>query len=64
MMVIHKLLSEGAYPNKTTIARAIEMTTKTVKRDLDFMRDRSRLPIEFDVTPLLIMCCYENNIDV
>ena len=48
MMVIQKLLSEGAYPNKTTIARAIEMSTKTVKRDLDFMRDRLLLPIEYD----------------
>lgn len=42
------LLREGKYPNCTTIAAELEVSTKTVLRDLDCMRDRMELPIEYD----------------
>lgn len=48
MLHIHQVLSAGKFPNCSTLAREIEVTTKTIQRDLDFMRDRLNLPIEFD----------------
>ena len=48
MMRIHAALQEGNFPNCSTLARHLEVSTKTVQRDLEFMRDRLDLPLEFD----------------
>jgi len=48
MLRIHQALSAGQFPNASTLAREIEVATKTIHRDLQFMRDRFGLPIEFD----------------
>jgi predicted DNA-binding transcriptional regulator YafY len=48
MMRIHALLRNKEYPNCTTIAREFELSARTVVRDMDFMRDRLDLPIEWD----------------
>jgi proteasome accessory factor B len=48
MLRIHQLLQVGGFPNATSLAREIEVTPKTIHRDLDFMRDRLNLPIAFD----------------
>src|SRR5271154_4626599 len=48
MLRIHQLLQSGCFPNATTLAREIEVATKTIHRDIEFMRDRLNLPIEFD----------------
>jgi len=48
MMRIHQSLQGGSLPNATTLARELEVGTKTVHRDLGFMRDRLNLPIEYD----------------
>ncbi|MBX3733321.1 MAG: WYL domain-containing protein [Verrucomicrobiae bacterium] len=48
MMRIHAVLREGRYPNCSTMARKLEVSTKTIQRDLEFMRDRLNLPLEFD----------------
>lgn len=48
MMQIHAVLQQGGYPNCSTLARRLEVSTKTVQRDLEFMRDRLNLPLEFD----------------
>ena len=50
MLRIHQALQAGTFPNATSLAREIEVTTKTIHRDLEFMRDRLNLPIEFDKT--------------
>lgn len=47
-MRIHQLLQNGGYPNATHFARELEVGTKTIHRDLAFMRDRLNLPLEFD----------------
>ncbi len=47
MLRIHQLLAAGEYPNASSIARGIEVCTKTVHRDLEFMRDRLGLPLAF-----------------
>jgi len=48
MMHIHEQLSSGRKPNCSTLAQEFEVSTKTIQRDLDFMRDRWTLPIAYD----------------
>jgi proteasome accessory factor B len=48
MLRIHQTIQSGKFPNATTLAREIEVATKTIHRDLEFMRDRLNLPIAFD----------------
>ena len=47
-MRIHQTLLSGRFPNATSLAGELEYSTKTIHRDLEFMRDRMELPIEFD----------------
>ena len=47
-MRIHQAIVSGKYPNATTLAAEIEVVTKTIHRDIEFMRDRMGLPIEYD----------------
>lgn len=47
MMRIHSAIASGDHPNASTLARDLEVTTKTIQRDLEFMRDRMNLPIEY-----------------
>ena len=48
MMEILESVNRGNYPNASTLARKMEVSTKTIHRDIQFMRDRWDLPIEFD----------------
>ena len=48
MLRIHQAVSSGKFPNASTLAREIEVATKTIHRDIEFMRDRLGLPIEFN----------------
>jgi predicted DNA-binding transcriptional regulator YafY len=48
MMRIHQAIRAGAYPNATTLSRQLEVSVKSVQRDLEFMRDRLELPIAYD----------------
>src|SRR3954471_23446967 len=48
MMRIHSQLKAGDFPNCRKIADELEVSTKTIQRDIDFMRDRLGLPIEYD----------------
>lgn len=48
MLRIHGLLRDEGFPNCSQLAKNLEVATKTVQRDIDFMRDRMELPIEFD----------------
>ena len=47
-MRIHQEIAAGSYPNATTLARGMEVSTKSIQRDLEFMRDRMNLPLEYD----------------
>ena len=47
-MRIHERLKAGQYPNCNQLARSIEVSTRTIKRDVDFMKFRLELPIEYD----------------
>ena len=45
---IFKMLSDGGYPNCNDFTDELETTRRTVLRDLDYMRDRMNVPLEFD----------------
>lgn len=49
MLRIHQALQSGKFPNATSLAREIEVAAKTIHRDIEFMRDRMNLPIQFDI---------------
>jgi predicted DNA-binding transcriptional regulator YafY len=48
MWRIHREISEGDHPNCQGLAMELEVSAKTVMRDLEFMRDRLGLPLEYD----------------
>ena len=48
MIRIHQEIQSGSYPNMTTLAEELEVSVKSIQRDLDFMRDRMNLPLAYD----------------
>ncbi|MCX6904011.1 MAG: WYL domain-containing protein [Verrucomicrobia bacterium] len=48
MLRIHQSIQSGGFPNATSLAAELEVSTKTINRDIDFMRDRLELPVEYD----------------
>ncbi len=48
MMFIHQRIHSGHYPNASTLASKLEISRKTIVRDIAFMRYRLNLPIAFD----------------
>jgi predicted DNA-binding transcriptional regulator YafY len=47
MLRIHQALQSGKFPNASTLAAEIEVASKTIHRDIEFMRDRMNLPIQY-----------------
>ncbi len=47
LQTIHHQIKERRYPNASTLAKNLSVSTKTVQRDLDYMRDELDAPIEF-----------------
>lgn len=45
---IHEQLQDGKLTNCTKLAKLLEVSTKTISRDLEFMRDQLGLPVEYD----------------
>jgi len=50
MLRIHQALQAGGFPNASALARELEVSTKSIHRDIEFMRDRLQLPIEYDAS--------------
>src|SRR6476646_9333371 len=48
MMQLHAQLQARKFPNCRKLAHELEVSTKTIQRDIDFMRDQLGLPIEYD----------------
>ena len=48
MMQIHELLKERKFPNCQDLSKEMEVSYKTIQRDIDFMRDQLQLPIDYD----------------
>jgi predicted DNA-binding transcriptional regulator YafY len=47
MMRIHDTIQSRKFPTATTLATLLEVSTKSVQRDIAFMRDRMNFPIEY-----------------
>ena len=47
-MRLHQKLIAGDFPNCRKLSDELEVSTKTIQRDIDFMRDLLGLPIEYD----------------
>jgi predicted DNA-binding transcriptional regulator YafY len=47
MVALDQLIRSGRYPNTRTMASTLEVNPRTVHRDIEFMRDSWRAPIEF-----------------
>jgi proteasome accessory factor B len=47
MLRIHQAIQSGKHPNAVSLAQELEVSTKSIHRDLEFMRDRLELPLEF-----------------
>jgi predicted DNA-binding transcriptional regulator YafY len=50
MLRIHQCIQAGQYPNRLSLAADLEVSTKCIQRDLEFMRDRLELPLAYDFT--------------
>jgi len=48
MLRIHQAIQSGAWPNASQLAFELEVSSKSIHRDLDFMRDRLQLPLQYD----------------
>jgi proteasome accessory factor B len=48
MLRIHEQIRAKKYPNNSTFAKEMGVSTKSIQRDITFMRDRMKLPIEYD----------------
>jgi proteasome accessory factor B len=48
MMRIHRAFQSGKFSNATQLAAELEVSTKSIHRDIEFMRDRLELPIAYD----------------
>jgi predicted DNA-binding transcriptional regulator YafY len=48
MLLIHGRIKNGTFPNCLQLAREIEVSSRTIKRDVDFMKVRLNMPIEFN----------------
>lgn len=50
MLRIHEHLQTGHRTNCRTLAEALEVSPRTIQRDIDFMRDQLGLPVDYDET--------------
>lgn len=48
MIRIHQAIQTGKFPNASKLSEELEVSTKSIHRDLEFMRDRLGLPLAFD----------------
>jgi predicted DNA-binding transcriptional regulator YafY len=48
MVHIHTLIQRGKLPNANSLAKELSVSTKSIHRDLQFMRDRLGLPWAYD----------------
>ena len=47
-MRIHDAIQSGKFPNAAQLGKDLEVSPKSVQRDLEFMRERMNFPIEYD----------------
>ena len=50
MVRLHKLIGAGKFPNCVSLAKELEVSPKTIQRDIEFMRDQQQMPIAYHQT--------------
>lgn len=48
LIQVDQQIRKGKYPNCFSLAEELEVSVKTAQRDLDYMRDQLKAPIEYD----------------
>ena len=48
LLQIDEEIRSGKFPNATTLSKKIEVSSRTIQRDIEYMRDMYNAPIEFD----------------
>ena len=48
MLRIHQAISARQFPSSAKLAKFLGVSSTTIRRDIDFMRDRLALPIQYD----------------
>lgn len=48
LAALDRAIRAGSYPNARTMARSLEVSPRTVHRDIEFLRDRLGAPLVFD----------------
>jgi proteasome accessory factor B len=48
ILALVRLIQARRFPNATDFEKELEVNRRTILRDLDYLRDRMRLPIEYD----------------
>jgi predicted DNA-binding transcriptional regulator YafY len=48
MLRIHQAIQSGNFPNASRLSRELEVSAKSIHRDLEFMRDRLDLPLDYN----------------
>lgn len=50
MLQIHNRLLSGKFPNCSSLAKELEVSSKTIQRDLEYIRDQLGIPLEYDAS--------------
>lgn len=48
LLQIDEEIRSGKFPNATSLSKKIEVSSRTIQRDIEYMRDMYKAPIEFD----------------
>ena len=48
LLLIDKAIRSGKYPNTNTLAKIAEVNSRTIQRDIEYMRDMFNAPLEYD----------------
>jgi proteasome accessory factor B len=61
LLLIHQRIKSGACPSASALAAELETSRRTILRDIQFIKDRLRLPVQYD--PLRYGFCYTGPAD-
>ncbi|MFP3090458.1 YafY family transcriptional regulator [Treponema sp. TIM-1] len=50
ILLIDEAIRSGSYPNSETLALKLEVSSRTIQRYIEFLRDTYRAPLEYDYT--------------
>jgi proteasome accessory factor B len=48
LLLIHQRIKSGSFPSASALAAELETSQRTILRDIQFIKDRLRLPVQYD----------------